>query len=104
MKKPNKPNGIDAATVRNPAMVAAKGDDSLMSQAQTAVPSATEVAGLWKQQMGAAKIAWGKLTHDELLQVQGHAQKLAGLVQERYALSRDEARAQVDKFFDQHKH
>jgi uncharacterized protein YjbJ (UPF0337 family) len=49
--------------------------------------------------MGAAKIFWGKLTHDELLKSEGHADKLAGLVAERYAVASDEAARQVKKFF-----
>jgi uncharacterized protein YjbJ (UPF0337 family) len=55
---------------------------------------------VWKQQLGAAKIAWGKLTEDELLQVQGRKDKLAGLVQERYGVERSEADRQVSAFFD----
>lgn len=60
--------------------------------------SADSLKGKWKQQVGAAKIAWGKLTEDELLQSEGHQQKLAGLVQERYAISRDAAEEQVNNF------
>jgi uncharacterized protein YjbJ (UPF0337 family) len=59
-----------------------------------------EIKGVWKQQLGAAKIAWGKLTEDELLQVQGRKDKLAGLVQERYGIERSEADRQVSAFFD----
>lgn len=53
--------------------------------------------------MGAAKAAWGKLTDDELLKVEGHREKLAGLIEERYAVTRDEAQKQVRHFFDQHR-
>ena len=67
------------------------------------MPSSDEIKGKWKQQMGAAKIAWGKLTEDELLQAEGHQQKLTGLVQERYAITRDEAEQQVTKFFESNK-
>ncbi|WP_339799118.1 CsbD family protein [uncultured Marinobacter sp.] len=59
-----------------------------------------EIKGKWKQQLGGAKIAWGKLTDDELLESEGHAQKLAGLIQERYAVSREEAEKQVREFMD----
>ncbi|QKE64070.1 CsbD family protein [Aquipseudomonas campi] len=62
------------------------------------LPSADELKGKWQQQVGAAKIAWGKLTEDELLKSEGHAQKLAGLVQERYAITREEADEQVKSF------
>lgn len=62
------------------------------------LPSADELKGKWKQQVGAAKVAWGKLTEDELLQSEGHEEKLAGLIQERYAITRDEADKQVKSF------
>jgi len=67
------------------------------------IPSKDEIKGRWKQQIGAAKIAWGKLTDDELLEVEGQAQKLAGLIQQRYAITRDEAMAQVKTFFEKNK-
>lgn len=83
----------------------AHGDDDLMSQPQSvehSMPSMEEIKGKWRQQVGAAKVAWGRLTEDELLKIEGHTQKLAGLVQERYAITRDAAEAQVKKFFDKH--
>jgi len=67
------------------------------------LPSADELKGKWKQQVGAAKIAWGKLTEDELLELEGHEQKLVGLIQERYAITRDEAEKQVKSFFEKYK-
>jgi uncharacterized protein YjbJ (UPF0337 family) len=63
------------------------------------VPSVDEIKGKWKQQVGAAKITWGKLTEDELLKFEGHQDRLAGAIQERYAISRDEADRQVKAFF-----
>jgi uncharacterized protein YjbJ (UPF0337 family) len=63
------------------------------------MPSVDELKGKWQQQVGAAKVAWGELTDDELLKSEGHEQKLAGLVQERYAITRDAADLQVKKFF-----
>ncbi len=62
------------------------------------MPSSGELKGKWKQQVGAAKIAWGKLTEDELLKSEGQQQKLAGLLQERYAITRDEADRQIKDF------
>lgn len=67
------------------------------------LPSVDALKGQWKQQVGAAKIAWGKLTEDELLRLEGHQEKLAGLVQERYAVTRDEADKQVKSFFEKNK-
>lgn len=61
-------------------------------------PGTAPLNGRWKQQVGAAKIAWGRLTTDELLTSAGHEQKLASLIQERYAITRDEAERQVKVF------
>lgn len=58
-----------------------------------------EMKGKWKQQVGKAKLAWGKLTEDELLAAEGRQDKLAGLIQERYAITRDEAEKRVKEFF-----
>jgi len=86
-----------------PPVRAAKGDDDLMSkQQQQAMPSSDAIKGKWQQQLGAAKIAWGKLTDDELLKSEGHEQKLAGLIQERYATTREEAEKRVKSFFAKH--
>lgn len=56
--------------------------------------------GQWKQLVGRAKTSWGKLTDDELLKVEGDAQRLSGLVQERYGVTREEAEKQVKRFLD----
>jgi uncharacterized protein YjbJ (UPF0337 family) len=66
----------------------------------TALPDLDQLQGLWKQQVGAAKVAWGKLTDDELLTVDGHHEKLVGLIQERYELTRAQAALQAQQFFD----
>jgi uncharacterized protein YjbJ (UPF0337 family) len=65
--------------------------------------SEARMNGEWKQQIGAAKVTWGQLTDDELLKIEGRAEKLVGLVEERYAISRDAAQNQVNSFFDKHK-
>lgn len=54
--------------------------------------------GQWHQKVGAAKVTWGRLTEDELLQCEGQGEKLAGLIQERYAISREIAEKQVADF------
>ena len=58
--------------------------------------------GKWKQLKGSAKTTWGKLTDDELNQVSGDGEKLIGLVQEKYGLAREEAKQQVDEWFNRH--
>lgn len=63
--------------------------------------SLEEAKGVWKQQIGAAKIMWGKLTEDELLKTEGHEQKLAGLIQEHYAIGIEVAEEQAKKFLSE---
>ena len=73
---------------------------SMPIQQQQGSPVSQGLKGQWKQSVGAAKIAWGKLTDDELLQTEGEIQKLAGLIQERYAIASDEANRQVKEFLN----
>jgi uncharacterized protein YjbJ (UPF0337 family) len=54
--------------------------------------------GRWNEVKGKAKQRWGKLTDDDLKQVQGEADQLAGKVQQRYGVSKEEAKKQVDEF------
>jgi uncharacterized protein YjbJ (UPF0337 family) len=64
--------------------------------------SVAALKGKWHQYVGAAKVAWGELTEDELLKLEGHTEKLAGLIHERYAITRDEAELQVKRFLAKH--
>ncbi|MFN3280433.1 MAG: CsbD family protein [Tabrizicola sp.] len=61
-----------------------------------------QIAGKWKQLKGEAKIMWGKLTYDELAIAEGHTDKLAGKIQERYGKTKEEARREVDNFFSRY--
>ena len=56
------------------------------------------IAGTWHQIKGKAKEQWGKLTDDDLKQLEGHAEQLAGKLQERYGIAREEAERQVKDF------
>jgi len=71
-----------------------------VAQGLVSKPQQDVVAGKWTEQVGAAKIAWGKLTNDELLQSRGEVQKLSGLIQQRYGLSAINAERKVKKFFE----
>jgi uncharacterized protein YjbJ (UPF0337 family) len=54
--------------------------------------------GKWQQLKGEAKVQWGKLTDDDLDQIEGNAQKLVGKVQERYGYARERAEREVDEW------
>ena len=54
--------------------------------------------GKWQQLKGEARIQWGKLTDDDLDQIQGNAEKLTGKLQERYGYAKDQAQKEVDDF------
>lgn len=59
------------------------------------------VAGQWKQFQGDLKRKWGRLTDDELMQINGNRDVLAGKIQERYGIAKDEANRQIDDWANQ---
>jgi uncharacterized protein YjbJ (UPF0337 family) len=56
------------------------------------------VKGQFKQLKGKIKQQWGKLTDDEIDQMEGRAEILAGKLQERYGLNQEEAERQAKEF------
>ena len=60
------------------------------------------VAGQWKQIKGKVKEQWGKLTDNEIDQLEGHSEQLAGKLQEKYGLAREEAERQAHDFRSRH--
>jgi uncharacterized protein YjbJ (UPF0337 family) len=52
--------------------------------------------GQWIQLKGKVREKWGKLTNDDIDQIEGRAQQLIGRIQERYGIQRDEAKRQFD--------
>lgn len=57
-----------------------------------------QVKGNWKQFKGQAKVQWGKLTDDDLDVAEGERDKLAGRIQERYGITKEEADRQIDEW------
>lgn len=53
------------------------------------------IQGSWKQVAGKAKEQWGKLTDDDIAVIAGHREELAGKIQERYGVAKDEAERQL---------
>lgn len=56
--------------------------------------------GKWKQFKGHAQSKWGQLTNDDLDEAEGNREVLEGKIQERYGKSKEEARREVNEFFD----
>jgi len=56
------------------------------------------IKGQWKQLSGKIKEKWGKLTDDDLKEAEGSSEYLAGRLQERYGIARDEAEKQIKEF------
>jgi len=57
--------------------------------------------GKWRQLRGEVQNQWGKLTNDDLDRIEGNAEKLAGILQERYGYGREEAEREVNDFLGQ---
>lgn len=56
-------------------------------------------AGKWKQFRGEVKKRWGKLTDDDLDQVEGSYDKFLGRMQERYGYAKERAEHELDELF-----
>ena len=64
-----------------------------------------QIEGQWHQLHGQAKSKWGKLTDDDLKNVAGKKEQLAGKRQERYGIMKEDADKQIDEWIDKvHSH
>ena len=57
-----------------------------------------QIAGQWKQFKGNVKKDWGKLTDDDLEQIKGQRDIMAGKIQERYGYAKEEANRKLDEW------
>ena len=53
--------------------------------------------GKWMQLRGSIREKWGELTDDELDQIAGKRDRLAGLLQEKYGYTRQRAAREIDR-------
>lgn len=60
------------------------------------------IKGQWEQVKGAVKETWGDLTDDEITQMEGNRQKLAGKIQERYGRAEDVVEKEIDDWSARH--
>lgn len=56
--------------------------------------------GNWKQLRGQVQEWWGRLTDDELDQIQGRRDILAGKLQEKYGYTREQAEDTIQEFLN----
>jgi uncharacterized protein YjbJ (UPF0337 family) len=57
-----------------------------------------QIQGKWKEVAGSAKSHWGKITDDELTEIGGERDRLAGLIQQKYGLAKEAVEEQITKF------
>jgi uncharacterized protein YjbJ (UPF0337 family) len=57
-----------------------------------------QIAGSWKQVSGNVRKEWGKLTDDDVEQIKGQRDVMAGKIQERYGIEKEEANRKIDEW------
>ena len=60
------------------------------------------IKGKWVEIKGAIKEQWGDITDDELAEVEGKTEKLAGILQTKYGYSKDKAEQAYKKVIEKH--
>jgi uncharacterized protein YjbJ (UPF0337 family) len=59
--------------------------------------------GRWKEIKGEVKQTWGKLTDDDLVEVEGKEEQLLGLLQQKYGYAREKAEEEYKEFIDRYR-
>lgn len=54
--------------------------------------------GKWEEVKGKVKQVWGKLTDDDLKQIEGNQQEIFGKLQKHYGYTKDQAEKAVKDF------
>jgi uncharacterized protein YjbJ (UPF0337 family) len=62
------------------------------------------IDGAWEQIKGHVQKTWGKLTDNDLDEIEGNRKLLAGKVKERYGMAEDEVDKQVHDWNNEHDH
>lgn len=58
------------------------------------------VEGKWKQMKGAIQKKWGDITDDDFDRIKGNRERFAGVLQERYGRTKEQAKKEVDAYLD----
>ncbi len=57
-----------------------------------------KISGAWMQFRGEVRKRWGKLTDNDLEQINGQREILLGKLQQAYGIAREEANRQIDEW------
>lgn len=57
-----------------------------------------QIEGKWKEFVGKAQQQWGELTDNDVQEAKGDRQELAGKIQNRYGVTKEEAERQIDEW------
>lgn len=60
------------------------------------------IQGKWKEIKGDLRKTWGNITDDEWEQTKGDATAIAGVLQQRYGIAKDDAQRKVSKVMDKY--
>ncbi|MEZ4448008.1 MAG: CsbD family protein [Nannocystaceae bacterium] len=56
-----------------------------------------QIQGNWEQVKGKAKRIWGELTDDDFTKAEGSADKLYGVIQERFGDTKERIKERIDR-------
>jgi uncharacterized protein YjbJ (UPF0337 family) len=57
-----------------------------------------QIEGKWKELSGKAQQQWGELTDNDIQEAKGDRRELAGKIQNRYGVTKEEAERQIDEW------
>lgn len=57
-----------------------------------------QFSGQWKTIKGQVKEKWGKLTDDDITQIEGKREQLLGFLQKRYGYEKERAEEELEKW------
>lgn len=57
--------------------------------------------GKWKEMKGKVKQQWGKLTDDDITQINGSYEEMEGRLQKAYGYQKEQAKKEIDDFLDE---
>ena len=58
--------------------------------------------GKWTEIKGAIKEQWGELTDDDLVEIEGKMEKLAGILQTKYGYTKEKAEQAYKSVIEKH--